>query len=817
MYEIRPTSGRTWRCNGAHILSLRQNPTKHPHGATRPPAAPQFITVEDWLKLDPSAKAAWSLWRTAVDFAPKAPPDVDPYLLGVSLAAQTSPTRNQAARLEPPVSTPSPNQEPDPAEDPGRTAKSKTIPHALRTGSQATRFEIIAGLLDAAGAYDHQATRYRLALPDPTLLADAAFIAGSLGLTATLVREPANPQLPAAEPWRDYLAITGDLGSIPVRLQKNPAAPHPTSRGITPITFEVRPIGEGAWFGIVLDGDHQFLLDDFTVTHNTAGLVVPSIISCDNISWIINDIKPEIYQMTGAHRATVSHVIMIDWSKMDKHELKIDADTGAPILDKNGKPQFFHTLYPRINFLSPTMVPAPGPDRDTYVSTVANALIPRRDAGKGDEYFADKGRDALTGMIHMILARVNDREPDDPKRYQGMPGKWHGKEASLGMLADWIAYSQFAATDEKPESDKAANGQEQDRIGVWIRRLCEEINPETRIDGNLKGTTARGFGSLSQLIAMADRERSGVLGTMDQALLPFKNESVQQRTESSDFTPDDLRGIRDPDGTWKPVTLYICVNQAEADAFSTITGLLYEVLNRSLLSYAPESYNPRTRRQLGPFPVCFGLDEWSKLPRLQSILDGPAISRSMGVSYMLVAQSYGQIEQRYSKADVQTINNVTSVKFVLPQNEVETIRQVIAMVGKTTIRRSNLSFQEGVGTRATPFGWNRSDQAEETDFLRQEEVVAMPQGTHIALVQEFNNRPMRLDTPLFFKDPAMLAKVRSRKKGPIATEVLPRHVRRARIKAFLSNLADRDSTLKARFAAAQERSITVSRDIENLP
>src|SRR3546814_14434026 len=95
---------------------------------------------------------------------------------------------------------------------------------------------------------------------------------------------------------------------------------------------------------------------------------------------------------------------------------------------------------------------------------------------------------------------------------------------------------------------------------------------------------------------MADKERSGVLGTMDQALLPFKNKAVKERTSACDFTSMDLRGMRDVDtGEWLPVTLYICVNQAEAQAFANITALLYEVLSRDFLSYGPGEKDKRGR------------------------------------------------------------------------------------------------------------------------------------------------------------------------------------------------------------------------------
>lgn len=48
--------------------------------------------------------------------------------------------------------------------------------------------------------------------------------------------------------------------------------------------------------------------------------------------------------------------------------------------------------------------------------------------------------------------------------------------------------------------------------------------------------------NLQPLVEMADKQRSGVLGTMHQALMPFRNSAVAERTSGSDFAPCDLGG-----------------------------------------------------------------------------------------------------------------------------------------------------------------------------------------------------------------------------------------------------------------------------------
>src|SRR3546814_16529556 len=102
---------------------------------------------------------------------------------------------------------------------------------------------------------------------------------------------------------------------------------------------------------------------------------------------------------------------------------------------------------------------------------------------------------------------------------------------------------------------------------------------------------------------------------MDQALLPFKNKAVKERTSACDFTSMDLRGMRDVDtGEWLPVTLYICVNQAEAQAFAHINALLYEVLRRDFLSSGPGAKEHRGRT-MGTKHICFLKAEFARKDR----------------------------------------------------------------------------------------------------------------------------------------------------------------------------------------------------------
>ena len=286
---------------------------------------------------------------------------------------------------------------------------------------------------------------------------------------------------------------------------------------------------------------------------------------------------------------------------------------------------------------------------------------------------------------------------------------------------------------------------------------------------------------LQPLVNMADKERSGVIGTMNQGLLSFRNSAVAERTDGSDFSPTDLGGrlkvsaLRalgmthypeteeewdaiiprlTPD-MWEPVAVYVCVNQAEAQAFESLTALFFEVCSRELISYGP---GERTRLGsiMGPYPTCFMMDELVKMSRCDAVVDGPDLGRSKKRFYVLVAQAIAQIERRYSKDQRNTIMSTCAVRAILPQNDKDTIREVADTVGKTTIRRFSVSRQ--TGWKGTPWSGNRSESIEGVNLLSEANVASMKPNHHLLIVQDFLNRPVDCESCAYYREPLMLSR-----------------------------------------------------------
>jgi hypothetical protein len=311
----------------------------------------------------------------------------------------------------------------------------------------------------------------------------------------------------------------------------------------------------------------------------------------------------------------------------------------------------------------------------------------------------------------------------------------------------------------------------------------------------------RAIAELTDLMNAPDKTRGSILATLNEALNPFKNEAVRQRTSSSSFSFNELRGAPRPEARareekkrkaarergdvynpryardeWDPITIYISINAEDAKAFATITGIFVDSANAYLVANGPNAIDDRGN-QLGPNDFFFLLDETPTLPKLETVINGPAVGRSKRVSYAIVGQDFAQIETRYSKPEVETMKSTTAVKVILSQNNETAARSISTMAGSMTYKKASYSKKEH-GDPITKFLDLKKEiitgeNWEKRDFIDASFVMSMPVGKHIVLVQNFMNRPILSDTPRFFEEPEIAKRVYNLRTGSGPKPSLP--------------------------------------------
>lgn len=146
-------------------------------------------------------------------------------------------------------------------------SKDKSVPHQYKTSNTANRLELLAGLIDTDGYLGTNC--YDWISKSEQLAKDVVFICNSVGLRAvysSCIKTCTNTGK-SDEYFR--VSISGDCNMIPCRVKRKQASPRKQKKRVSVTGFSVEYVGWGEYYGFEVDGDHLYMLDDFTVTHNS--------------------------------------------------------------------------------------------------------------------------------------------------------------------------------------------------------------------------------------------------------------------------------------------------------------------------------------------------------------------------------------------------------------------------------------------------------------------------------------------------------------------------------------------------------------------
>jgi superfamily II DNA or RNA helicase len=304
MYRVTPTKGDSYACNASHILSLKKTPGGDGillADGTRVERDQDYVEVPAgvFARSNATAKHVLKGWRAPrIESFERGFDDDDrlvpPYILGAWLGDGTC---GRAA-----ISKPMCNmvrewiaygesvgyQARERGEDcptwlltkghDGLSFNSiqsqletlgvlfdKHVPDEYKFGPAAVREQVVAGLIDSDGHITHGGCDW--ISKDRRLADDFVFMCRSLGLAAYIAQAEKGIAATGFVGMYWRVSVSGDLSTLPMRDKK--AKPREQKKRHLVHGIRLEPLGEGDYYGFMLDGDGLFLLGDFTVTHNT--------------------------------------------------------------------------------------------------------------------------------------------------------------------------------------------------------------------------------------------------------------------------------------------------------------------------------------------------------------------------------------------------------------------------------------------------------------------------------------------------------------------------------------------------------------------
>lgn len=336
LYRIKQHFGKDYVVNGDHLLSLKKRTgTANEKGELMPsgnyrrpngryPSEPEIIniSVDDYLKKSTKWRDNFRGYKSGlIEFNQYQPLPIDPYFIGLwlgdgcyrepQITSMDTEVIDYCQRLADNLSLKltvykkklqqayslsfcktSGNINPLWAEmaklgicqhrDRKVKAESKKhIPLQYLTASETDRLELLAGLLDSDGTYCKNKNCFVFSQVKKQLFDGVVRLSNGLGFRTTSSKK--NTKCGEKISHTYSVTIAGKLSRIPTKIERKKATDGVNTSDLLTNSLKVEPIGFGEYAGFTLDGDHLFMLEDHTVTHNSwdaAGVAIARAAYC---------------------------------------------------------------------------------------------------------------------------------------------------------------------------------------------------------------------------------------------------------------------------------------------------------------------------------------------------------------------------------------------------------------------------------------------------------------------------------------------------------------------------------------------------------
>lgn len=155
--------------------------------------------------------------------------------------------------------------------------KNKHIPNLYKINNRKIRLELLAGIIDADG-YKPKSKKgintCEIVLTNKILANDVLFLAQSLGFRVSIKKKRCTIKSIGFKGTAYRIHLYGELWKIPIKVQRKKYTKRVLREKILNYQIGIKEIGKGEYYGFELDGNKRFLLEDFTVTHNTESIAL---------------------------------------------------------------------------------------------------------------------------------------------------------------------------------------------------------------------------------------------------------------------------------------------------------------------------------------------------------------------------------------------------------------------------------------------------------------------------------------------------------------------------------------------------------------
>ncbi|MDG7056155.1 MAG: type IV secretory system conjugative DNA transfer family protein [Wolbachia endosymbiont of Meromenopon meropis] len=245
--------------------------------------------------------------------------------------------------------------------------------------------------------------------------------------------------------------------------------------------------------------------------------------------------------------------------------------------------------------------------------------------------------------------------------------------------------------------------------------------------------------NIAAFLQKADKERSGVISTMNSSLELWANPLIDTATATSDFNVLDLKK--------KKITVYVGLTPDNLNRLRPLMQVFYQQTTEFLCRKLPSDDEP--------YGVLFLMDEFPTLGKMEQFQTGIAYFRGYRVRLFLIVQDTEQLKGIYEEAGMNSFLSNSTYRITFAANNIETANLISQLIGNKTVQQESLNKPKFLDLNPA----SRSLHISETQraLLLPQEIIMLPRDEQIILIE--STYPIKSKKILYYSDSTFTRKL----------------------------------------------------------
>ncbi len=296
------------------------------------------------------------------------------------------------------------------------------------------------------------------------------------------------------------------------------------------------------------------------------------------------------------------------------------------------------------------------------VQKIANLIMPEK------EFWNNEARSLFVGVVLYLVAA-----PDKIKSFG---------EVVRTMRSDDVVYN----------------------LAVVLDTMGQEIHPVA-------------YMNIAAFLQKADKERSGVISTMNSNLELWANPLIDTATASSDFNIMTFKRTR--------TTVYVGLTPDNIQRLQPLMQVFYQQATEFLARKLPS--------EADPYGVMFMLDEFPTLGKMEQFMSGIAYFRGYNVRLFLIIQDTEQLKGIYEESGMNSFLSNATYRVTFAANNYETANLISQLCGNKTV--DQVSSNKPRFLDFNPASRSLNVSKAQRALLLPQEVIGLPRDEQILLIE----------------------------------------------------------------------------------